>query len=209
VVLQQPTNGSGAEELLTSGPANEYVTSWSADGRFILYHTGNAGSQTNNDIWVVPTFGDRKPKPFLVTSFFELDARFSPDGRWVAYRSNESGQFEVYVVPFPGPGGKWQVSNGGGLFPRWRRDGKELFYLSPGNKAVVAVPMDASGTSVDVGMPKRLFDAHMRTSNYHGYGSGDVYDVFPDGQRFLLNVAVNDPMPSPIRVITNWTSTLK
>ncbi|HXD17652.1 MAG TPA: protein kinase [Vicinamibacterales bacterium] len=209
-VLQKPANGSGAEERLTSGTGNEYVSSWSADGRFILYYIGNAGSATSNDIWVLPTAGDRKPQPFLESAFPEANARFSPDGRWVAYRSDESGRREVYVVPFPGPGGKWPISTSGGDFPRWRGDGRELFYLASGTSALMAVPITASDASLEIGTPRRLFEVPLRTNSYKGYGTGYVYDVFPDGQRFLIDVAVDErSAPPPIRVITNWTSTFR
>jgi hypothetical protein len=174
-----------------------------------MYHIGNAGSPTGNDIWIMPTFGDRKPQPFVQTPFNDTMGRFSPDGRWVAYQSGESGRNEVYVVPFPGPGGKWQVSTGGGQYPRWRRDGKELFFLAGAN-TVMSATVNGAGSAFEVGAVQRLFEAPLRTNGYLGFGSGYVYDVFPDGQRFLIDkLADEQAAPAPIQVITNWTSTLR
>ena len=172
-VFRQAANGSAGEERLLGGGGNKYVSSWSSDGRFILYGTGNAGSQTGNDIWVLPTFGDRRPRPVVQTPFNERQGRFSPDGLWVAYNSNESGRDEVYVVPFPGPGGKWQVSTSGGSFPRWRRDGKEIFFLNGGN-TVMAAAVNGSGKAFEVGAVRRLFQARLRTDGYLGFGTGYV-----------------------------------
>lgn len=189
------------------GGANKYVTSWSADGRFILYHIGNAASQTGNDLWVLPTFGDRKPRPLLQTPFNETQGQFSPDGRWVAYLSNESGRGEVYVVPFPEAGGKWQISTAGGVQPRWRRDGKELFYLA-GN-TLMAAEVNGDGTAFQVGAVRRLFEARLRTESYLAFGTGPVYDVAPDGQRFLVDVVGDEEAaPTLITVVTNWTRAL-
>jgi len=98
---------------------------FSPDGKFLLFFTGNALSPTGNDLWILPLSGDAKPKPFVQTEFNETYGSFSPDGRWVAYTSAESGRNEIYVVPFPGPGGKWQISQSGGQYPRWRRDSGE------------------------------------------------------------------------------------
>ena len=151
----------------------------------------------------MPVDGDRKPRPFVNGPFDELQGQFSPDGRWVAYQSNESGRFDIYVRPFPGPGGQWQVSTAGGVSPRWRADGKELFYLAPDGN-LVAVPIVAHETTFEAGTPISLF--HMRIVNY---GTGTVSalrpqsDVAPDG-RFLVNVAIDDSAPFPITLIVNW-----
>ena len=206
-LYQQAANGSGAEEPLVAGSFMKYVSSWSPDGRFILYSNGTTGSPTGNDIWLVPVSGDRTPRPFLQTAFNEGDGQFSPDGRWVAYRSSESGRNELYVIPFPGPGGKWQVSTGGGSQPRWRRDGKELYYLTGGN-TVMAAAVNGQGAAFDVGPVQRLFEARLRT-DAGPLGTGNLYDVSADGQRFLINRIVDDPADeAPIRVVTNWTSLL-
>ncbi len=136
------------------------------------------------------------------------DGQFSPDGRWVAYASNESGKWEVYVVPFDdsgaGPGGKWQVSNGGGRQPRWRRDGKELFYLAPDNR-LMSVEVKG-GAAFEAGPPVPLFQTRPRDpiSAEDRYS----YDVAPDGQRFLINAEI-EQKAAPMSIILNWTAELK
>jgi len=161
-----------------------------------------------NDLWVLSLSEDRKPRALLQTPFNELDGRFSPDGRWVAYRSNESGRIEIYVMPFAAAqGGKWQVSTFGGDQPRWRRDGRELFYLA-GN-TIMAAEVNGSGPAFQVGAVRRLFDVTRRTAP-SPFGVGSVYDVTADGQRFLVSVVAEaEEAPSPITVITNWTTTLR
>ncbi|PYR76367.1 MAG: hypothetical protein DMF87_18435 [Acidobacteria bacterium] len=114
----------------------------------------------------------------------------------------------MYVAPFPGPGGKWQVSTGGGEDPKWRRDGKELFFLTGGN-TVMSAAVNGSGSAFEVEAVQRLFEARLRTNTYLGFGTGWVYDVFPDGQRFLIDQVTDEQAAqSPITVITNWTSML-
>ena len=153
--------------------------SWSADGRFILYQS--TGSPTASDLSVLPLSGDRKPIQFLKTQFSEIEGQFSPDGRWVVYVSNESGRQEVYVAPFPGPGGKWQVSTAGGSWPRWRPDGNEIFYLTPDSN-LMAVAVNGKRESFEIGAEKALFEiSGARPGGYR-------YDVSADGQRFLVNM---------------------
>ena len=171
------------------------IWDWSADGRFILYRV--LGAKTKNDIWVLPLFGERKPYPLLQTEFGEFWARFSPDGRWVAYVSDETGTNEVYVREFSGSGGRLQVSVGGGSSPSWRRDGKELFYNSGGK--LMAVDVKVSGSGFEPGVPKLLFEK----------GGGSIFDVSGDGQRFLIPVLVEESSPEPITVVLNWTADLK
>ncbi len=120
------------EEPVLASDRTKYVTDWSPDGRFILYRAVDA--TTNLELWALPVGGGGKPIPFLKASFGVSQGQFSPDGRWVAYASNESGKWEIAVAPFPGPGGNWKVSTAGGTEPRWRRDGKELYYLAPDGK---------------------------------------------------------------------------
>jgi eukaryotic-like serine/threonine-protein kinase len=206
-LYRKPSDGSGVEEPLLESGGNKYISSWSADGRFLLYGTGAGGSRTSTDIWVLPLTGERKSFPFVQTPFSEGIGRFSPDGRWVAYNSNESGRLEVYVVPFPMAGGKWQISTGGGEQPRWRRDGKELFYLN-GN-VVMAAEVNGTGAAFQVGAARRLFEVRRRTESYRGFGLGSAYDVTPDGQRFLVNVVDQAALPPPVTVITNWAATLR
>jgi tRNA A-37 threonylcarbamoyl transferase component Bud32 len=210
-LYQKNANGSGPEKKLLEGNAagtNKYAGSWSSDGRFLLYNIGTAGSQTGNDLWVLPLSDAQQPRPLLQTPFNEIDPRFSPDGRWVAYRSNESGRPEIYVMPFTGEQGKWQISTAGGEEPRWRRDGRELFYLA-GN-TIMAAEVNGSGAAFTVGAVRPLFEVRRRTTAYLGFGTGSVYDVTGDGQRFLVNVVAEEQEPPPpVTVITNWTATLR
>jgi len=197
----KPSSGAGTEEvLLEYSAAGKYAMSWSADGRFILYRI--TSPQTGNDLFVLPLSGDRKPVPFLQTKFIENAGQFSPDGRWVAYESDESGRIEVYVVPFPGPGGKWQVSTGGGRYPKWPHDGTELFYLAPDN-TLMAAAVNGKGASFEVGAIKPLFE----TPTFIGFGN--PYDVTADGQRFLVNAVPEQAASAPITVVFNWTAGLK
>ena len=152
--------------------------------------------------------GDRTPRPLLQTSANEQYARFSPDGRWVAFSSDESGRQEVYVIPFPGPGGRWLISSDGGTSPRWRRDGREIYFLK--RDTLMAAAVNGQGSVFQAGTATRLFDANFRTENYQGYGTGSLYDVAPDGQRFLINiVAAAESAQTPLTIVTNWTSLLR
>ena len=149
---------------------------------------------------ILPLFGDRKPVPFLQTQFDEIGGNISPDGQWLAYESNESGRFEIYVQPFSDPNGKTQISVNGGVQPRWRRDGKELFYIDLGNR-LMAVPIQfaAKSQGVEAGAPIPLFEVHLPDTQ----GSRQEYIVSSDGQQFLMN-AYPDDATSPITVILNW-----
>ncbi len=194
---QKPANGSGSEEVLLQSTENKYPNSWSSDGRFILY----SSAQNNGDLMVLPVSstekpGDRKPFPFLSTPFNEMQGTFSPDGKWVAYQSNESGRFEIYVRPFPGPGGQWQISTGGGTSPRWRADGKELYYLTPDNKLMAAVVV-TQGATFNPGTPEALFQTHIQQSVQR-----QNYDVARDG-RFLIDTELQDTN-EPIHLLLNW-----
>jgi eukaryotic-like serine/threonine-protein kinase len=204
-IRSKPADGSGTEETLASGPGLIQVpTSWSPDGKFLAYHS--VGAETGRDIFVLPLQGDRKTQPFLVTKFDELQPRFSPDGRWIAYTSNESGQFEVYVQPFPGPGGKWQVSTDGGGQPVWARNGRELFYLSSNVSKITSVTVttqltfSASAPRSVADIPPTLLVAL----------ASSIYDVSPDGQRFLfVKTNAENGAPQELRVVLNWYEELK
>ena len=190
------------------------MVSWSPEGRYVIYE--EADSKTGNDLWILPMSSDKKPSEYLRTPFNERQARFSPDGRWVAYSSNESGRAEVYVQSFPQPGSKWQISTDGGSQPRWRADGKELFYLSPtADDQFIAVDIltKPSDTVFKAGVPKKLFVSNVITGAAPGGAPNqrNSYDVTKDGQRFLLN-AIGDVAPtgrSSITVVLNWAAGLK
>jgi Tol biopolymer transport system component len=196
-LYRKSLNDAGdAEELLPSGSGVQHGFDWTADGRLIVFGDGNP--TTGADLWILPMTGERKPYPFLRTRFDEWDASISPDGRWVAYHSNESGRPEVYVSPIQNSAERWQVSDKGGEAPRWRSDGKELFYVSTdGNMMAVAINNIAV---FDAGPPIKLFKTSMEYS--------DRYDVTSDGQRFLVNNIANTP-PLSITVATNWMANLK
>jgi len=151
-------------------------------------------------VWVLPMTGDRKPYPFLQSRFNESIARFSPDGRWVAYVSGESGQPQVYVTSFPQPGGHWQISTRGGGWPRWRRDGAEIFFRDSSN-TIVAVAVHADGSTFSVSDTTPLFKLTPT-------GSRSFFDVAPDG-RFVVNAApsvVDTDQRRPMTVVVNWLS---
>ena len=182
--------------MKTSAPA--IPDDWSQDGRFLIYMTTEKGGR---DVSVLPLSGERKPFPFLQSQFGELHAQLSPDGRWMAYTSDESGQFQIYVQSFPAGQGKWQVSTQGGVQPRWRRDGKELFYLAPDGK-LMAVLVRA-GATFEAGTPAPLFQAQtfsLAISTLYSH----QYDITADGQRFLLNVDLSEVTAAPITVVLNW-----
>jgi dipeptidyl aminopeptidase/acylaminoacyl peptidase len=192
-LYQKPANGSGTDELLLQSADFKRPNSWSPDGRFILYWSG----QNNGDLMVLPLTGDRKPFSFLSTPFDEQQGVFSPDGKWVAYQSNESGRDEIYVRPFPGPGGESQVSTGGGASPRWRADGKELYYIAPDLK-LMAVAVMAQGAAFTPGIPAALFQTHITPAT-----NRQQYDIARDG-RFLINTDLADTSTEPIHLLLNW-----
>jgi serine/threonine protein kinase len=203
-LYQKASSSAGGDELLLESSLAKFPRDWSMDGRFLLFV--QVDPRTLGDLWVLPLFGERKPFPFVNTSFQESHGQFSPDCRWVAYISNESGRFEVYVQPFPGPGGEWQVSTGGGIEPRWRRDGKELFYIAPDSK-LMAVPIQGAGQTLEAGAPVALFQTRIVGGSQNL--QGQQYAVAPDGQRFLINTAVDEATASPITIVTNWARALK
>ncbi len=197
-------SGAGKDELLLKSDVFTFPDDWSRDGRFILYDRQDPKTQT--DLWVLPMPGPGKPFPYIVADTQQTHAQFSPDGRWVAYASGESGRQEVYVQAFPSTGGKWQISTEGGDEPSWRGDGKELFFLSP-RLQLTAVDVKG-GDTFEVATPHPLFS--IRTPNYVNLGgSRSVYVMTRDGQRFLVNSSVEDAYASPITVVVNWTEGLK
>ena len=194
------TDGSQEEKLLdfdSAGKADRYPYDWSRDGNYILYTRGT-------ELWVA-TWPELKARSFLVTPGMIKKAQFSADGKWVAYASNESGKFEIYVTSFPGAQGKWQVSTAGGTQPRWRGDTKELFYMAPDGK-IMSVPVTA-GATFDANAPTALFQAHAR--EFFATSEQVSYDVSKDGQRFLINTQVKNADTQPMSVIVNWDADLK
>ncbi len=197
------SSGAGNEELQLESKIDKRATDWSRDGHFIAFGAHAPTGKTGWDIWILPLSGDRKPFPFLETPFNEGAATFSPDGHWLAYQSDESGTNQVYVAPFPGPGGKWMVSSGGGQLPRWRCDGKALFYLSRDDKLMV-VDIAPKGASVQAGIPRALFQVRLPASPPFGA----QYDVAPDGKHFLVRTT-GEGSTAPLTLVVNWTTELK
>jgi eukaryotic-like serine/threonine-protein kinase len=198
----QLADGSGGlERLTTKQVATQNLTSWSADGQFLAYFEVSATS--TRDIWVL-RLSDRKSQPFLATQFNEGAPSFSPDGRWLAYVSNESGRPEIYVQPYPGPGGKWQISTDSGTEPLWNRNGRELFYRS-GNK-MMAVQVTTQ-PAFSASKPTVLFEKEYAASQFPA--TGVAYDVTADGQRFLMVKETNQAPVAQINVVLNWFEELK
>jgi eukaryotic-like serine/threonine-protein kinase len=204
-LYQKASNGSGNEEVVFEDNLNKIPDGWSSDSRYILYQA--IDPKTGSDLFVLPLSGDRKPSPFLNKPFYEGVGRFSPDGRWIVYVSNESGKYQVYVAPFPGPGGKWLISKGAGFMPRWRRDGAEIFYYSIEDRKLMAVSVNAKGSELEVGEMKPLFD--FLPQGMGAANRGSLYDVTADGQRFLINATAKQTASTPITIILNWASLLK
>ena len=198
----KPTSGAGESELLLGTDNDKGPRDWSRDGRLLLFV--ELSPETDSDLWVLPLEGERKPVPYLQTEFSESQGQFSPDSRWVAYVSNESGREEIYVQPYPADGGKWQVSTDGGTQPRWRADGKELFYLTVDSK-VMAADIQA-GETFRAGVPRLLFQAPevnpiLPETVFH-------YDVADNGRRFLIDVVAENTERTPVTIVLDWQAEL-
>ena len=191
----------GSEELLLSTSQPKFPMDWSADGRFLLYDS--LDPKRGFDIWALPLEGDRKPFAVVQTDFNERLAQFSPDGTWIAYQSDKTGRFEIYVQPFPGPGGDSRVSIDGGAQVRWNPNGKELFYIAADDR-LMAVPIRfvSNGKTVELGTPLGLFATNVGSTAINT--NRQQYAVSPDGQSFVMNSVVGEASASPITVILNW-----
>ncbi|HSS44419.1 MAG TPA: hypothetical protein VLO07_03675, partial [Thermoanaerobaculia bacterium] len=196
-IFVKSSNGAGEEEALYHAEGQATPDDWSLDGRFLALDVAKTGGKTKGDIWILPLSGDRKPYPFLATEFDETGASFSPDGRWVSYGSNESGKNELYVVPFPGPGGKWQISTDGALGGGWHRGGKEIIYLSP-ELNIVSVEVKAGPSGLEIGPPKVLFTV----SNFATGATA------PDGERSLGALHPEGAEKPRVALVANWTAGL-
>ncbi len=199
-LYQRDAAGTGQDELLFPAGTQIYVNDWSPDGRIIVFSSLNR--ETGFDLWLYD-FEDKQARAWLEGPLDQYDARFSPDGRWIAFTSTESGRDEVYVQPFPEAKGRWQVSRTGGRAPAWRTDGKELFYVSLTHDQVMAVDVSTAGT-FEAGTPRSLFRAGSKPS------TGPSFDAAADGQSFLLNFmgeVVSDARPASL--VLNWPVALK
>ena len=209
-VYRKRADGGGEAEALESGVKGlagniyvSYVSDWSRDGRFLAVH----GQTTSGsfDLFAMPLEGDREPFAYLATEFHEADGRFSPDGRWMAYTSNKSGQPEVYIRPFPKAGREWKVSTSGGSTAVWRRDGKELYYIAP-DATLMAAPIE-TGEELKVGTAQPLFTTGL-APGFRGTALRN-YDVSADGQRFLVANRTEQAAAPRLTVITNWLKALQ
>ena len=214
-IYRKSSSGTGREELLAQpkeADAMLWPTDWSRNGKFILCVQGEIIARDRGEIWVLPLSG-RKPRVLIRAPGAAYDGQFSPDGRWVAYVSRESGREEVYVVPFDGNNvlntppfeqvaisSRWQVSANGGAFPRWRPNGKELFYVGPGG-AVAAVGVESKGNTFVLGEARPIFRHSLSAAAF-------PYDITPDGQRFLVNSS-GELGTSPMTLVLNWKELLK
>jgi serine/threonine protein kinase len=195
-IYQKNADGTGSDEEIVSHPTNIFPTSWSQDGKWIATTT-----DPRRDIVIYPAEGKKSPNVFLNTDFVEEEGRFSPDGKWILYMADESGQQEVYVRPFPGPGGKWQVSSNGIAYRAfWKGDGKEIYYISRDGK-MMAAEVSASGSSFSVGQIKTLFDAYTK-------GVSILDDVSRDGERFLVVYNPVESNSDQLTLVTNWNAEL-
>jgi Tol biopolymer transport system component len=202
----KPANGSTGEELLLSTEGTSLPTSWSRDGQLVLYQ--HLGENANEDLWILPMHEAGDPQLYLGTDAEEIQGQFSPDGNWIAYCSNESGAWEIYVQPYPVTGGKWLVSADGGTQPRWQGDGKRLFYLSR-DDYIVAVDIETSGDALRASTPAPLF----HIPNPPGDASNtDEFVVSRDGKTFYATVNVDDEDKNRARrilVVVNWSRELE
>jgi eukaryotic-like serine/threonine-protein kinase len=203
-LFQKPSSGGGSEEKVFESPDTLGLDAWSPDGAILFLNLADASdpSGTGRDLWTVPLSGDRRAKPLLRQPGVQRRAQPSPDGRWLAYESDESGQSEIYVTRYPEADAKWQVSTAGGSYPRWRADGREIFYVASDVRLMVA-DVTSQGTSLAVGAVHAVMQMHLpRTTG------GYPYAVTPDGQKYLVNTLVEDTLSDPLNVVVNWASGL-
>ena len=199
-IIWKPADGSAGEEILWEEEDQLLPNSWSPDGLHLAVNRQLPDG--TSDVWILPLENGRKPYPFVEGKFDETMGAFSPDGRWLAYTSDETGRFEVYVRPFPGPGGRWQISTDGGMEPRCPANGREIFFIN--NYQILAAPMEP-GPTLRAGTPRVLFEGNFVRSTW------DVsYDVTADGERLLmLKTGVESAAPDRVHLVLDWFEELK
>ena len=208
-LYRKAANQAGQDELLWRSGFLKAPTDWCCGGRFIIFVQVSPGTKT--DVFALPLNVDKQPIPLLQSEFNEIDGTVSPDGRWLAYASDESGRFEVYVQPF-GPAsskpssGKWPISISGGRDPHWRGDGRELFYIAP-NRKLMAVTVKTDGDGFVRGTPQPLFEGRVPVENNDNYSNR--YAVSADGKRFLLALDPETSSEAPLHVTVNWLAGVK
>ena len=201
-IYARAADGSGAEKTILETPeVIEIPETFSPDGRYLVYSRHVPRIEATNHLWVLPLFREGKPFQIVPTTFEERFASISSDGKWVAYQNNESGRNEIYITTLPSGGPKWQVSTNGGISPKWRKDGKELYFLD-GLDNIVTVDVNASANAVHLGVPHALFQA---VGIQREYGP---YDVTADGKKFLINSG-NVNASDPLTLVLNWPAQLK
>ena len=207
-IMVKSADGSGDERKLLNISANqslyEGLDDWSPDGRYLLYDIGTSGQKTGIDIWVLPLFGNGKPFAFAAGPGDQSNGQFSPDGKWIAYASNETGRMEVYAAQFPWTGAKWQISSEGGTRPRWRRDGKEIVFQVPGNGRMMAAEVNTRKTTFELGEVRVLFESY----NFSPSNAGSQWALSNDGKR-MLHITTSATGTMPLTLIQNWTAELK
>jgi hypothetical protein len=203
-LFQKKVNTMEEEELLYSSPEIKNTEDLSPDGSTLVFNTSPGPKDTTkNDIWLFPLIGERRPSPFIKAQSNEFLLNISPDGKWLAYTSDESGTREVYVTTFPQPTGKWQVSAGSGQEPKWRRDGKELYFLAS-DKKLMAVDVNTNLGVIETGVPRVLFEAP-----FYLVSGKNRFVVTNDGQRFLTILQEADTAGSSLNVVVNWKAGIK
>jgi serine/threonine protein kinase len=206
-IYAKPANGTGEEELIYDGGTDERVRSISSDGRYLIFERLDGVAKTKQDVWALPLFGDRKPFPLVNTQFSDVQPSISPDGKWVAYASNESAKFEVYLTSFPVPASRLQVSTAGGQSPRWRRDGKKLFFVSD-DRHIMAVDVSARGGSLVLGEPRAVAALTVNDAS-SGLSSFGPIEVAPDGKRLLVTMTESSSNSvQPATLVINWPAEL-
>lgn len=211
-LFEKPASSATDERPLLVTEQNKSTMDWSPDGHTLLYAVQDA--KNGSDLWALPLEGVGEPFPVVASGFDDVQGQFSPvDGHWVAYASNETGSYQVYVKPVAGPGGRVPVSTAGGFYPRWRRDGQMLFYVAA-DGWMMAVPIGVTSRAgvpeAEAGVPSRLFQTRLATGGgifFGGFRSRAQYAVAADG-RFLLNSVSDEPAP-PITVVLNWDAALE
>lgn len=201
-IYEKAADGLGTTQpVFQSAGQDKALNDVTSDGRYAIYDTAN--SALSQQLWVLPLSGERKPFPFVQGNFGAASGQFSPNGRYVAYSSNETGRNEVYVQTFPQQTGRWEISNAGGAEPMWRRNGKELFYLTPDEK-LMTVDVDTTSAVFQAGIPEELFQAQVVPMSYWR----NIYVPSPDGQRFLMIAPEGPVRQEPITVVVNWPALL-
>ncbi len=201
-LYQKAADGSGKTMPLLVDDANEYNPVWSSDGRYLVFERKATGPDSRLEIWAIPTFGDHKPFPVVQSPFPVSQPNLSPDGKWLAYLSTESGRPQVYVQPFPRGGGRWQVSTGSGDWPKWGPGGKEIFYISADNK-LMSAKITETGSGIILGSEAPLFQINAII------GPGWPYDVSPDGKKFIVANQRQAQASQPLTLVVNWPALLK